>query len=214
LKLYFVFLVKTLSLKIKANKDFRLFLKQTNNKEGPFLFVPHSVLLSGSLSWGFFYLRRKVIRYFGYSLISNSFEGEIVSKAAETLGIKTVFGSSRKKQKKSFQEIIEINSKGLTNIIVFDGPKGPPLVPKPGIQKYINSVNHRFQKNQQKNSFSGFLFVCKPKNLFFYQLNSWDRLVIPMPFVKFEIELVKIESPEIKSIEKKAKDFYFQDFFD
>ena len=208
LRAYFFLLIESGLIEINFNRDLRDFLRRVKNKEGIFLFLPHTLLLEGILILGFFYSKRKFLKEPSYALISNSFEGELVSSAIKKFGIETIFGSSRKKQLDSFQEILEVNAKGLISVIVFDGPKGPPLIPKSGIEKYVREVNQR-----KKDSFRGFLVACKLKNRLFFQLKSWDRFVVPLPFSSLKVGVEKIESNTLKEIESKAKSLYQKEFF-
>lgn len=66
-------------------------------------------------------------------LISKSNDGEIVARAAEGLGIKTIRGSYGRKGAEATLKLIEKLEQGENIAITVDGPKGPARVVKKGI---------------------------------------------------------------------------------
>lgn len=68
-----------------------------------------------------------------YALISASNDGEIVAKAAASLGIMSIRGSSKRRGVAASLELIEKIKEGNYAAIMVDGPKGPVFKVKDGI---------------------------------------------------------------------------------
>ena len=68
-----------------------------------------------------------------YALISASNDGEIVAKAAETMNIMSVRGSSKRRGVAASLELIDKIKEGNWAAIMVDGPKGPIFKVKDGI---------------------------------------------------------------------------------
>ena len=114
-------------------------------------------------------------------LVSRYRDGEIAARILHELGFKTVRGSSeeglRKEQKggrRAVLELIELLKKGENVAITVDGPKGPPRRVKEGVI-YLS----------QKTGASILPVAVKFED--FWELNTWDRLIIPKPFTRGEV---------------------------
>lgn len=103
-----------------------------------------------------------------YVLISRSRDGELISTAVETLGFRTVRGSSNKGGASAAREIIEGLS-GVSAAITPDGPRGPRrefnlgavfLSSRTGMPLVPLSVAYE-----------------RP-----WRMGSWDKLALPRPF--------------------------------
>lgn len=68
-----------------------------------------------------------------YALISASNDGEIVAKAAESMGIMSIRGSSKRRGVAASLELIEKIKEGNYAAIMVDGPRGPVYKVKDGI---------------------------------------------------------------------------------
>lgn len=115
--------------------------------------------------------------YFGgtgmYVLISRSRDGELISRAIETLGFRTVRGSSNQGGASAAREIIN-GLDGVSAAITPDGPRGP---------------RQEFQL--------GAVFLASrtgmplvPFGLAYersWRMSSWDKLAIPRPFSRVVI---------------------------
>lgn len=66
-------------------------------------------------------------------MISRSKDGEIIARATEAMGIKTVRGSITRGGASATKELIDRIKKGEFGAITVDGPKGPKRVVKKGI---------------------------------------------------------------------------------
>ena len=102
-------------------------------------------------------------------------DAELISQIGAKMGWKLLRGSSSDRGKEVFKEIVSVLSKpGEVFGITPDGPKGPPNEVKNGIVKLA--------------SLSG----CKILPLGFaiknsFELSTWDRTVIPLPFSKLSM---------------------------
>jgi len=102
-------------------------------------------------------------------LISNHFDGALISKTVKHFGLETLAGSSNKNAVKVLiQAIISIKD-GYDIGITPDGPKGPR-------GKVSDGLLFMAQKTKAK----VVLINIKPTK--YWQLNSWDQFVIPKPF--------------------------------
>lgn len=103
-------------------------------------------------------------------LISKSADGEIVSYATESLGFKTVRGSSNKKGAiESTMHMIDLLKKGETVAITVDGPSGPLHKVKNGVIKIAQM------------SGAPIVPVCwYSADRTFLTLPSWDKMTTPL----------------------------------
>ncbi len=103
------------------------------------------------------------------SIISEHKDGELIARIVSLFGGGTIRGSSTRGGVKaliqSFKTLGEKRDLG----IAIDGPKGPR-----------HSVADGVVLISQKKSVPIVAFNCKPTS--YWQLNSWDKFVIPKPF--------------------------------
>ncbi len=107
-------------------------------------------------------------------LISKSVDGEIVAYAVESLGFKTVRGSSKKRGAiESSMQMIDLLKAGESVAIMVDGPSGP-------LHKVKNGVIKMAQM-----SGAPIVPVCWYSDQFnFVKLPSWDKMTSPILDVK------------------------------
>lgn len=141
-------------------------------------------------------------------IISQSKDGELISRIVNLLGMHTVRGSSSRGGGKSLNEICEMAHRGCRIGHIVDGPRGPRGVVKPGLL-IISKV-------------SGMPIIptitsAEKKWVF----NSWDRFIVPKPFsrviIRFgdEINVPKnLQGPDFEkkrsSIEDTLKKLYIE----
>lgn len=75
-------------------------------------------------------------------MVSNSQDGEIISRAANAVGVETVRGSQNRGGAKASLELIKrIKDDGLNGALTIDGPRGPKRVVKKGIIEIARMTN-------------------------------------------------------------------------
>jgi len=118
-------------------------------------------------------------------LISRHRDGELIAQIVEKMGFKTVRGSAGKGKggNRAFKEMVKLIEKGYTVAITPDGPKGPREVAKPGVAKLALKTGVPVYP---------LTFSANWK----FNLNSWDRFLIPYPFSKCRVVLGKPIRPE------------------
>lgn len=118
-------------------------------------------------------------------LISRHRDGELIAQIVEKMGFKTVRGSAGKGKggERAFKEMVKLIEKGYTVAITPDGPKGPREVAKPGVAKLALKTGVPVYP---------LTFSANWK----FNLNSWDRFLIPYPFSKCRVVLGKPIRPE------------------
>ena len=105
-------------------------------------------------------------------LISQSFDGELIARTVELLGFKAVRGSSSRGGAAGLRGMAEAYTAGHRCAITADGPRGPAQVAKPGTAQLARLVGAPWVGT----------FNAVPLNA--WELNSWDRFLIPKPFSK------------------------------
>jgi hypothetical protein len=113
-----------------------------------------------------------VFRGTGFAiLVSRSRDGEIGSRIAHRLGLRTVRGSSSRGGEEALGEIVDLARGGATVAFIADGPRGPRREAKMGAVIAAK--------------LSGRPIVpigCAVRRAI--RLNSWDRMWIPLPFTR------------------------------
>ena len=102
-------------------------------------------------------------------IISEHFDGNLIAKTLGFFGFGTIRGSSTRGGAKALIESIKNIKKGYDLGITPDGPKGPR-----------HEVHDGIVVMAQKAKVKIVLVSIKPSK--FWQLNSWDKFVIPKPF--------------------------------
>jgi lysophospholipid acyltransferase (LPLAT)-like uncharacterized protein len=120
-------------------------------------------------------------------LSSLSQDGEISSKLLGKRGFEIVRGSSSRGGVKALLELQKAVKLGKSVGITFDGPKGPPLIPKRGIVACASALEAEMffvHAHCHKSQFLGY-----PGG---FRVGSWDKLLIPFPFGKLTVCFEKI----------------------
>ncbi len=108
-------------------------------------------------------------------LVSRSLDGEIVSKLASTIGLKTIRGSSRKGGQEALAVLVEQTHDGLRSAITIDGPKGPIFAIKRGV----------FSISAQTGA--PILPMVAVGSRYWILQKSWDKFRVPKPFAKVAV---------------------------
>lgn len=140
--------------------------------------IAHSSLLAVLLAWD---------GWPATLLASLSKDGEIAAHLIESRGFRVVRGSSSKGGKEALEELIRSVRSGDIVGITFDGPRGPALVPKPGVAVCAAHAS------------AGLFFAWiepLPNAVFqkplVMRLGSWDRFFLPLPFARIRVHHERI----------------------
>lgn len=135
-----------------------------------------------------------VLAYVGHPatlLASLSKDGEFAAKFLKKRGFRLVRGSSSRGGKEAREQLDTALCEGEPVAITFDGPRGPRLVPKPGIALCgwqatgsIYLLKHRIRRTP---------VIGRKLSV---RLKSWDRFEIPLPGCFFECEFARLLLPE------------------
>lgn len=106
-------------------------------------------------------------------LISDHFDGTLISKTMQYFKFKTIAGSTNRNAARALMQAIKTLKNGTDIGITPDGPKGP---------RY--SVSDGVVVMAQKTGAKVMIFNCSPTH--YWQLKSWDGFVIPKPFGTLE----------------------------
>jgi len=104
-------------------------------------------------------------------LVSQSRDGELIARALQRCGFRTVRGSSSRGGPEAMRRMTQQveGERGLILALIVDGPRGPRHVVKPGIIALA-----------KRSGLHVLPVRCRAKrNLVF---NSWDRIRLPLPF--------------------------------
>jgi len=102
-------------------------------------------------------------------LISNHFDGELISRTIKYFGLGTLAGSTTRNAARVLIQSIKTLKNGYDIGITPDGPKGPRHEVSDGIIVMAQKAKAKIV-----------LVEIKPTKK--WQLNSWDKFVIPKPF--------------------------------
>lgn len=126
------------------------------------------------------------------AIIAQHHDGELIARTLSFLGIKPLRGSSRRGAKAVLIAAITALKDGYSVMITPDGPKGPRYSMSDG------AVALALRSNLP-------LMLVNYKANAFWQLNSWDKFVIPKPFTTLNIyhQVLTIEEMQ----KDKAKEY-------
>ena len=102
-------------------------------------------------------------------LISESFDGELISRTVARLGFQPIRGSSSRGGAPGLRNMERAFNQGLHCAFTADGPRGPAMVAKPGAAQLAALVGTTVG-----------IFYVLPERA--WMLRSWDRFLIPKPF--------------------------------
>jgi hypothetical protein len=131
------------------------------------------------------------------AMVSQSFDGEYIARAAQRLGCGIVRGSSTRGGREASREMFDLLNQNLMVALTVDGPKGPKYKAKIGAVKLAEM--------------SGFPIIpamIECKN--FWTINSWDKLQIPKPFTNAKVFVGKPIFVNEEEIENKRKEMQKQ----
>jgi lysophospholipid acyltransferase (LPLAT)-like uncharacterized protein len=113
-----------------------------------------------------------VFRGTGFTiLVSRSRDGEVGTRIAHRLGLRTVRGSSSRGGEEALGEIVELAQNGMSVAFIADGPRGPRREMKLGAVIAAKLSGRPVVP-----------ITCAMRRSI--RLNSWDRMQIPLPFTR------------------------------
>lgn len=113
-----------------------------------------------------------------FGLTSPHSDGKIISKLVSMMGYKIIEGSSNKNATGAVKEIIKQLSNGNKIVVTPDGPRGPLYKNGSVITKIASKHNKKIVP-----------VTCMASK--YFQLNSWDQMMIPKPFSKITVLMGK-----------------------
>jgi lysophospholipid acyltransferase (LPLAT)-like uncharacterized protein len=102
-------------------------------------------------------------------LISDHFDGLLISKTVEYFGLDTIAGSSHRNPARVLIQGLKAIKDGYDIGITPDGPKGP-----------MHTVSNGIIAMSQKTNTKIVLFDIHPSS--YWEMKSWDKFIIPKPF--------------------------------
>jgi len=102
-------------------------------------------------------------------LISSHFDGNLIAQTIKKFGLDIIYGSTNRNAAKVLIQGIKALRDGYDIGITPDGPKGPR-------HEVADGVIVMAQKTKAK------IVLIEVKSTKYWQLNSWDKFVIPKPF--------------------------------
>ena len=135
-------------------------------------------------------------------MVSNSQDGEIISRAANAVGVETVRGSQNKGGTKASLELIKkIKEEDVNGALTIDGPRGPNRVVKKGIIEIARMTNTPIVP----------AVYWSPQKRFL-QFKSWDKFRFPLIGTKLVMVFgdpisvgENLSNEEIESIRKEIE---------
>lgn len=111
-------------------------------------------------------------------LVSASQDGEMIARILKIFGIGAVRGSSSRRAKEAYRELVETLKRGSDIAITPDGPRGPCY------QAHVGVVGLAQLSRSP-------LIPVSYELEWKIELPSWDRFIIPLPFSRCKLRLGK-----------------------
>lgn len=176
---YYWLLEKTVRVEVRGRDAV---IAEVAQGRSPIVACAHHALLPCVLSFG---------RHPATLIASLSKDGELIAHVLEKRNFQVVRGSSSRGGAAALQKLLDASAKGRCIGITFDGPRGPPLVPKKGVAVLA-----------EHSSGSAYFVKIRPRGTrlfprsFSVLLGSWDRFLLPLPFCRLVAEYVLIPVPK------------------
>ncbi len=111
-----------------------------------------------------------------YALISPHSDGKIISSLVNKFGFGVIEGSTNKNSVAALKIMLKKLGNGSNIVITPDGPRGP-----------IYKINSSIAKIAYKYNIAVIPVSCTTSR--YWTLNSWDKLMIPLPFGKITVRI-------------------------
>jgi lysophospholipid acyltransferase (LPLAT)-like uncharacterized protein len=119
------------------------------------------------------------------ALVSASRDGAQLSNFLEAVGIQPVRGSSSRRGAVAARELLKLLNAGDHIAITVDGPRGPCYRSQAGAALLVQMT--------------GAPICCLgAESESCFELNSWDRFIIPRPFSRVKIKLDRFHAPNLE----------------
>jgi hypothetical protein len=123
-------------------------------------------------------------------LISASFDGELIARTVALLGFHPVRGSSSRGGAPGLRAMAQAYTEGHICAFTADGPRGPNMIAKPGPVQLADLTSAPWV-----GAFHG-----NPSRA--WQLNSWDRFLIPKPFSTVTFAWPAHVAPDLTAVQR------------
>lgn len=123
-------------------------------------------------------------------LISPSFDGELIARTVALLGFYPVRGSSSRGGAPGLRAMAQAYNEGHRCAFTADGPRGPNMVAKPGPVQLAELTGA---------TWIGAYYALPNRR---WELNSWDRFIIPKPFSTVTFTWPSHVAPELDSVQR------------
>ena len=136
----------------------------------------------------------------GKVIISDHKDGEIITQVISKFGIEAVRGSSRKGAARALINAFREIKEGVDIIITPDGPRGPIYSVADGAVVIAQKMNLE-------------IYALNYEASKFWQLKSWDKMIVPKPFSKINYSLshpFSVESLELEVAKQKIQNELFK----
>ena len=107
-------------------------------------------------------------------IVSQSFDGELITRILELFGFKTTRGSSSRGAREGLLGLKHVIESGKPAIFTADGPRGPIYRTKMGPIKLARMTGARIGA-----------FHLQPERAWI--MRSWDRFLVPKPFTRIAV---------------------------
>ena len=107
-------------------------------------------------------------------LVSKSFDGEYIARAAQRFGYGIIRGSSSRGGLSSLRKMIRLSNQGIRMTFTVDGPRGPKHKAKKGVIVLSRKIGLPIVP----------IMAVARKS---WTLNNWDGTQIPMPFSRAKV---------------------------
>lgn len=194
---YYIILIKTVKSNLIGEKSIQDFWKENKN----IVFCcPHNFLLGLFVGADAAKMKRPIVTL----IASLSKDGQLIADILTRRRFELIRGSSSRGGKKALLQLQRAGKEGKSLGLSYDGPKGPPLVPKRGVLGCARAINGSLFFIYGYAHPSKFLPFLKP-----FRVNSWDKFLVPVPFCSIEVHFEKIPEKEEVHLESEEK---YEDF--
>jgi len=122
-------------------------------------------------------------------LISSSFDGELIARTVARLGFHPLRGSSSRGGATGLRAMADAYAERHICAFTADGPRGPNMVAKPGPVQLAQLAAA---------TWIGTYHALPDRS---WQLNSWDRFIIPKPFSTVTFTWPEHVVPELTALQ-------------